>query len=177
MKDANISTALTQLAVNSCGNRVVTCKGDITDHLTVRGDVVAIVGNIAPTIKKLRAKTRRVYVFERDLDLRDDNTLPDTAVEEILLQSDVALITGTSIVNGTVDRLLELSRNAREVALVGSTAGLPPTVLFRHRATAVGTVRVTNRDRAMRVIAEGDGTPSIRSAIEFVVHKPLPKDR
>jgi len=80
-------------------------------------------------------------------------------------------------VNGTVDRLLELSRNAREVALVGATAGLPPTVLIEHGATAVGTVRVTNGNRAMRVIAEGGGTPSLRDAVEFVVYRPVQRTR
>jgi len=87
--------ALTQLTLKSYANRVFTRKGDIADHLTVRGDVVAVVGNIAPTVKRLRAKARKVYVFERNLDLRDDDILPDTAVEEILPESDVVLITGT----------------------------------------------------------------------------------
>ena len=65
----------------------------------------------------------------------------------------------------------------REIALAGATAGLPPTVLIEHGATAIGTVRVTNGDRAMRVIAEDDGTPSLRDAIEFVVHRPVPRAR
>ena len=76
--------------------------------------------------------------------------------------------------NGTVDRLLELSRNSREVALVGATVGLLPTVLFKHGATVIGTVRVTNGDKAMKAIAEGDGTPSLADAVEFVVHRPTP---
>jgi len=166
--------ALSQLSLGSYLGRISTRVGDIVDHLTIRDDVVAVVGNMAPTVKKLRAKAKEVYVLERNLDLRDDETLPDTAAEEVIPESDVVLITGTSIVNGTVDRVLELSKNAREVALVGATAGLPPTVLFKHGATAVGTVKVTDADRAMRIIAEGGGTPSFADAIEFVVYKPVP---
>jgi len=167
--------ALSQLSLGSYADRISTRLGDIVDHLAVRDDdVVAVVGNMAPTVERLRAKAKEVYVLERNLDLRDDETLPDTAAEEVIPESDVVLITGTSIVNGTVDRLLELSKNAREVALVGATAGLPPTVLFRHGATAVGTVKVTDADRAMRIIAEGGGTPSFADAIEFVVYKPVP---
>ena len=165
--------ALSQLSLRSFANRISTRKGDIANHLTVRGDVVAVVGNMAPTVKKLRAKAKRVYVLERNSDLRDDETLPDTAAEEVIPESDVVLITGTSIVNGTVDRLLELSRNAREVALVGATAGIPPTVLFKHGATAVATVKVTDAERVMRIIAEGGGTPSFANAVEFVIHKPV----
>jgi uncharacterized protein (DUF4213/DUF364 family) len=167
--------ALSQLSLSNYANRILTSKGDIADHLTVKGDVVAVVGNIAPTVRKLRAKAKRVYVLERNLDLRDDETLPDTAAEEVIPESDIVLITGTSIVNGTVDRLLELSRNAREVALVGATAGIPPTVLFKHGATAVATVKVTDAERAMRIIAEGGGTPSLANAVEFVIHRPAPR--
>ncbi len=134
--------ALSQLLTDRSETEISTCEGDIADHITVSGGVVTVVGNIRPTVKKLRAKAEKIYVLERNLDLRDEETLPDTAAEEVIPQSQIVIITGTSITNGTVDRLLELSSNAREVALVGATAGLPPTVLFRHGATAVGTVKV-----------------------------------
>jgi len=166
--------ALSQLLTDRSETEISTYEGDIADHITVSGGVVTVVGNIRPTVKKLRAKAEKIYVLERNLDLRDEETLPDTAAEEVIPQSQVVIITGTSITNGTVDRLLELSSNAREVALVGATAGLPPTVLFRHGATAVGTVKVRNADRVMRIIAEGGGTPSFADAVEFVVYKPVP---
>lgn len=165
--------ALSQLSLRKYANGISTRKGDIANHLTVGGEVVAVVGNMAPIVKRLRAKAKRVYVLERNSDLRDDETLPDTAAEEVIPESDVVLITGTSIINGTVDRLLELSKNAREVALVGATAGIPPTVLFKHGATAVATVKVTDAERVMRIIAEGGGTPSFANAVEFVIHKPV----
>jgi hypothetical protein len=164
--------ALSQGSLRNYANRISTRRGDIADHLDVRGDVVTVVGNIAPTIKKLRPKAKRVYVLERNPDLRDDDTLPDTAAEEVIPESDVVLITGTSIVNGTVDRVLELSRNAKEVALVGATAGILPTVLFEHGATAVATVKVKDPERVMRIIAEGGGTPSFADVVEFVIYRP-----
>lgn len=167
--------ALSDQSLSSLAREVFTLEGNILDHLAAKDNVVCVVGNIRPTVEKLRNVAKKVYVLERDSDLRDDQTLPDTAAEEIIPESDVVLITGTSIVNGTVDRLLELSQDAREVALVGATAGILPTVLFRHGATAVGTVRVKNAERVMRVIAEGGGTPSFGDAIEFVVHRPLPR--
>lgn len=164
--------ALSQACFAKYASRILTSKGNIAGYLRAKGSVVTVVGNIVPTIEKLRSKAKRIYVLERNSDLMDAETLPDTAAEEIVPQSDVVLITGTSIVNGTVDRLLELARNAREVALVGATAGVPPTVLFKHGATIVGTVRVKNPDAAMRIVAEGGGTPSLTDAVDFVVHRP-----
>ncbi|WP_455285122.1 enolase N-terminal-like fold-containing protein [[Eubacterium] cellulosolvens] len=45
--------ALSQLSLRHHANRILTSKGDIADHLTFRGDVVAVVGNMAPTARKL----------------------------------------------------------------------------------------------------------------------------
>lgn len=121
------------------------------------------------------AETKRVCVLERNLYFRDNETLPDTAAAEVIPGSDVVLITDTSIVDGTVDRLLELSGNAKEVPPVGAAAGIPPTVLFKHGATAVATVKVTDAERVMRIIAEGGGASSFADAVEFVIHKPAPR--
>jgi len=164
--------ALSQLRLSIRLNRVLITKGNIADHLVVKGDVVTVVGNMAPMVDKLGAKAKRIYVLERTMQLRDDRTLPDTAAEEIIPQSDVVLITGTSIINGTVDRLLELSRNARELALVGPTAGILPTVLFDHGATAVATVKVTDANRVMKNISEGGGAPLFANAVKLVIYRP-----
>jgi uncharacterized protein (DUF4213/DUF364 family) len=168
--------AISQLLPDRSETGISTLEGDIADHITVRGDVVTVVGNIRPTIEKLRARAKKIYVLERNPDLRDEETLPDTAAEEIIPQSQVVIITGASITNGTVDRLLELSRNAREVALVGATAGLPPIVLFRHGATAVGTIKVTHPTKVMQVIAEGGGTPTLMDSVKFVVYKRITEE-
>lgn len=165
--------ALSQLLPDPSETEISTCEGDISDHIRVKGDVVTVVGNIRPTVEKLRVKAKKIYVLERNPDLRDEETLPDTAAEEVIPQSQVVIITGTSITNGTVDRLLELSGSAKEVALVGATAGLPPIVLFKHGATAVGAVRVTHPTRVMQVIAEGGGTPSLMDFLKFLVYRPV----
>ena len=164
--------ALSQLALNKYSNEISTIEGDIVDSISVDGKVVTVVGNMRPTIKKLKEKAKQVFVLERSADLRDETTLPDTAAEQVIPESNIVLITGTAIENGTVDRLLELSQNAEEVAVVGATAGLLPTVLFKHGATAVGAIKVIDGDKVMQIIAEGGGTPSLMQAVKFAVYKP-----
>ena len=163
--------ALSQLCLSNRTNRVLISRGNIADHLVVKGDVVTVVGNMAPLVTKLGVKAKKIYVLERTVRLRDDRTLPDTAAEEIIPQSDVVLITGTSIINGTVERLLELSKNARERALVGPTAGILPTVLFDHGATDIATVKVTDANRVMKNISEGGGVP-FANAVKLVIYRP-----
>ena len=96
-----------------------------------------------------------------------------TAAEQILPESEIVLITGTAIENGTIDRLLELSKKAEEVAIVGPTAGLLPTVLFEHGATVVGTVQVINPDKAMRIIGEGGMPRALMEATARRVYRPV----
>ena len=164
--------ALSQIALDKLAREICPHGGDVVDHLTIEGKIVAVVGNMQPMVVKLRDTAKQVHVLERSLELRDGSTLPDTAAEQILPESDIVLITGTALENGTIDRLLELSKNAEEVAIVGPTAGMLPTVLFKHGATIVGTVRVTNPDKAMQIIGEGGMPRALMEATDRRVYRP-----
>lgn len=50
---------------------------------------------------------------------------PDTAYEEPSSNVDVSIISGSTLINGTVDRLVKLLSKARIIGLLGSSA--PPT--------------------------------------------------
>ncbi|MEM4978977.1 MAG: DUF364 domain-containing protein, partial [Candidatus Nezhaarchaeales archaeon] len=79
------------------------------------------------------------------------------------------IITGTTLANGTIDRLLELSKNARDVVLVGPTASTLPDPLFKHGVTIIGGVRVIDSEKVIQVVSEGGGTPSLKEACKQVV--------
>jgi hypothetical protein len=104
---------------------------DIFDAIEVeKEDRIAVVGYMEPLVEKLRTKTDRVQVFERNLQLRGD-ALPDTFVDQILPKANIVILSGSSLVNGTVDRLLELSKNARVVVIAGPTASALPEPFFK----------------------------------------------
>ena len=149
--------ALSIIALDKLAREIWPFEGDIIDHLTTQGKIVVVVGNMQPIVSKLRETAKQVHVLERSLELRNESTLPDTNLpNKFCPRPDIVLITGTAIENGTIDRLLELSANAEEVAIVGPTAGiLPATVLFKHGATIVGTVQGHEPDKAMQIIGEG----------------------
>lgn len=89
--------------------------------------------------------------------------------------ADVVLITGTAIANGTIDHLLDLTKKAKEVAIIGASAGILPDVLFDRGVTLIGGVRVTGADKMMQIVAEGGGTPALKTAVEFINIKPKAK--
>ena len=168
--------ALSQLTVRTKGGGITKTYGDAVGLTKVeKDDTVVVVGNMRPSVEKLKRMARRVLVLERSTGLRDRETFPDTAAEEILPRGDVVFLTGATLCNGTTDRVLELSRNAREVVMLGASAGIFPPSLFRRGATGVAPLEILDADRAMKAIAEGGGNPALRRFAREVVYRPKGK--
>ncbi len=165
--------ALSSIAIANNKEAYVILKGNILDHIALeKKDTVVFVGRISPLIKRIEGKVKRIYVLERDWARRESGVLPDTACEEILPQADVAIITGTALVNGTIDRLIELSKGAREIAVVGASASVLPGPLFKCGVTCVGGIKVLDPDKLMQIVAEGGGTQQLKAAAEFINLRP-----
>jgi hypothetical protein len=165
--------ALSQIAIESRSEAYTILNGDAIDHIKLtKKDVVAMVGHLAPMVKPVRARVKRLHILERSLTRRDGGILPDTACDQVLPRADVVIITGTTLANGTIDHLLELSKRAKEVAVVGPSAGILPEVLFEHGTTIVGGIKVTDTDKMMQIVSEGGGVPSLMEAIKFICFRP-----
>jgi len=67
---------------------------------------------------------------------------------------------------------LELSKKAREVIMLGASAGFFPPALFEKGATAVGPMEVFDADGAMKAISEGGGTFALLKSARYVVYEP-----
>jgi uncharacterized protein (DUF4213/DUF364 family) len=165
--------ALSQLAIERNKERYVIVEGDLIDHVEIRkDDTVVLVGNIHPFVPKIKEKTEKLYILEKNPRLRKPNVLPDVAAEEVLPHADIVIITGTTLANGTIDRLLELSKDAREIGLVGPTAGVFPDPLFKHGVTLIGGIKITDGEKIMQIISEGGGTPNFKAACKYITVKP-----
>ena len=163
--------ALSQIVFETHPDRYACEERNLIDVLEVgHEEVVALVGLIKPFIPILKSKAKQLYVLERGF-RREKGILPDTACEEVIPEADVVVITGSSLANGTVDRLLVLAENARRVALVGPTVSCIPDPLFKKGVSFVGGVRIFDPDRAMQIIGEGGGTPQLRQAAKFVTYR------
>jgi len=159
--------ALSQMILEKRRGEYVISFGDFIDELDIRkDDVVGMVGYFEPFIPKLRKICKKLYVFERGI--RRPETLPDTAAEHILPDVDVAILTGSAIVNKSLEHLLELARNAREVGVVGPSASFIPDPLFERGATIVGGMEVIDPRGVMKVIKEGGGTRRFKPYVKFM---------
>jgi uncharacterized protein (DUF4213/DUF364 family) len=149
---------------------------DCIDQIGIKkDDTVALAGYIKPFVSIIRSKAKNLYVMERNLTEPDEGLLPDAACEEVIPTADIVIITGTALVNGTIDRLLELSRKAREVAVVGPTASMIPDPLFSRGATMTGGIKVVDTNRLLQVISEGGGVPQFKNASRQIVIRAAPR--
>lgn len=114
------------------------------------GRRVAIVGHF-PFIERVREAAGECWVLE----LRPGRgMLPADQADVVLPQADVVALTGTSLINHTIDELLGLCRPDAFVLLLGPSAPLTP-LLFDLGVDAVSGTRVDNPDRVMLSVAQG----------------------
>ncbi|MDR1546280.1 MAG: DUF364 domain-containing protein [Deltaproteobacteria bacterium] len=119
---AAINASLTSDLLTGSLDHVLTC-GNAFDHFLqkVKGRRAAVVGHF-PRLERLAQAAESMIILER-APLPGD--LPDSAAEYVLPEQDCVFITGTTIINKTLPRLLELSAQA-EVFLVGPSVPLCP---------------------------------------------------
>ena len=123
--------------------------GDLLEK-TGEGKRVAIVGHF-PFIARLRKMTRELWVIERN---PHEDDFPESEAEELIPQAEVVGITGTALINHTIEHLLELCNRHAYVVVLGGTAPLSP-VLFEHGINAISGTKVVNPELALRYVSQG----------------------
>lgn len=114
-----------------------------------RGKNVAVVGHF-PNVETMR-KIARVSVLERNCTSSLD--IPDSACEALLPEQDFVFMTGTTLINKTIVRLLELSKHAY-CGVVGPST-LPHEAYFERGVNLLGGSVVVDHDAAKLSIKGG----------------------
>lgn len=133
---------------------------DAYDAAEIRpGENVVVVGAFVPFLKSLKRAHQRFTVLEMDSATLKPDELPyfrpaDEA-GSVVPDADVVLITGTTLLNNTLENLLVLCRPEARVVLVGPTVGLVPDAFLRRGVDVLGGVRVTAPDAFLEVLTEG----------------------
>jgi hypothetical protein len=131
--------------------------GDVLDRLALGPeDDVGMVGRFGPLVGPVRRRARSLTIFERVAEPAGE--LRPTAEAVVVLPTcSVALLTATSILNGTVDGLLEAASGCREVVLLGASTPLVAEAFAGRRVTWLSGVVVTDAEGVLRVVSEGGG--------------------
>jgi len=133
---------------------------DAFDETEIRsGDRVVVVGAFVPFLKELKRRGQPYLVLERDpATLKADELpffRPAEQAGEVVPHADVLLITGSTLLNATLEDLLALARPGARVTIVGPTVGMLPDAFLARGADVLGCVRITEPDAFLDVLAEG----------------------
>lgn len=108
-----------------------------------KDDIIGMVGFFPPLIKHIETIGNRLIVIEKKKDLikKGLNWKVTLDPSELKLCNKV-LITGTTVLNDTIDEILRFSKDAERLSMIGPTAGFLPDPLFNRGIDILGGTRV-----------------------------------
>lgn len=130
---------------------------DVPDLSTV--DRVVVVGALVPMLKRLKKAGKDYTVLEMNPSALKGEELshfrPAEDFRDVIPEADLLVITGTTLLNGTLEELLSCRKEGAQVILAGPTAGIDFEVLFEAGVSTVGSVKVMDADRCLDLLSEG----------------------
>ncbi|MCY0860545.1 MAG: DUF364 domain-containing protein [Sulfolobaceae archaeon] len=142
-------------------NSVISAEGEEGNVLDLaysvsKGKRVVMIGRF-PAFEKLKEVAKEVIVLELNPFLLDpqQNIILSTASEEVLPEADVVIITSSTIINKSIDRILELSKNAYNILIGPSTPMLDD--LFDEGIDVLAGVKVINPHGVEKKIRQAVG--------------------
>ena len=149
--------------------------GNALDLIQIsREDTVVMVGAFPPFIKRIQEITKNSLSSKeipRAVGKGDAVEIePEASLQELIPKADILIITGVTLVNHTLEPILRLARNARDIVVVGPTASVYPGPLFKRGVTVLGGVRVTDASKMIHLIGEaGSGYDFFEQCAEKIV--------
>lgn len=137
---------------------------DVLD-LIKPGDKIAMIGYFAPLVPKILKITNKLTILEkRDVEATDTQEikiLPSERAAEVLPESDIIIISASTLANQTFDDLLALRGKSREVILLGPSTPLYPKPFFKQGITAVMGTKIFDPITMLTIVSEAGGTKKL----------------
>jgi uncharacterized protein (DUF4213/DUF364 family) len=154
--------ALSQLFIESeNGREYEIIKGkDGFDLLEIQPEeTVTLIGAFGPYIRRLKRMGNPLYIVEKNSQaLRTDEMKyfkPESEIPSLLKKSDAIIITGTAIVNHTIDPILSFITNGKRTAIIGPTASMAPDAFFKRGVNVMAGVRILDPDSMIKILKQG----------------------
>jgi uncharacterized protein (DUF4213/DUF364 family) len=132
---------------------------DPIDYLTIPQDAYAVVvGALVPYFKLFKANKQAFGILELDVRTLKADELPfyiePEKADEAIAKADLLIITGTTLLNDTLEGLLAKRKPGAKVIVVGPTVSMLPDAFFKRGVVGLGGVTVTSADDLLNIIAE-----------------------
>lgn len=127
-----------------------------------------------PQLKKL-AKQLWVFELESSFINPSEGIITETAAEYIIPDSDVVIITGSALINKSMERLLELARQAGAYTIVLGPSTPLSAVLFDYGANLVAGAEVVKPEPILLKLSQSGGMLDSRSCPGEIAFKVMEK--
>jgi uncharacterized protein len=122
-------------------------------------ETVTLIGAFGPYIRRLKMMGNPFYIVEKNPQtLRTDEMKyfkPESEMASAFEKSDVIIITGTAIVNHTIDTILSSITDGKRTAIIGPTASMIPNAFFKRGVDIMAGVQILNPDLMIKILKQG----------------------
>ncbi|MGR8920721.1 MAG: Rossmann-like domain-containing protein [Gammaproteobacteria bacterium] len=148
--------ALTAALFAAAGFRPPAATDSFAGLAPTATDVVGMIGNFPPLVRRARAAGAAVRVVERKTHmLTDEPGLVVSLDPAVLAPCNKIVCTGATLINASLDAMLPYCRGAERLALVGPTVGCFPDALFERGIDVVAGTEVRDGGTACARRAAG----------------------
>lgn len=134
-------------------------NADPLDFFTIpEHSYTIVVGALLPYVKKFKKDHFSYGILELDPRTLKAEEIPHYIPPEEagreLSKADYLLITGATLINDSLDGILEQRKETAKVVVVGPTASLYPEAFFKRGVEFLGGITVTNPDGMLDILSE-----------------------
>ncbi len=120
---------------------------------------VVVVGALIPILKTLKQHKCSFNIVELDpRTLKDDELefyVPPHEAPETIKKADLLIITGTTLINDTLEDILSHANSEAHILLAGPTVSMLPDAFFDRGVKSIGGIIATKPDELLDIISEG----------------------
>ncbi len=101
-------------------------------------DTLGIIGFIEPVVKMIGSKVKKLYVFDKGISQCggiNSTVIPMEEQPRLLPTCDIVVLSGTTMINGSIDELLRMCEQAREIIMIGASTPMFPKAFLDTRIT------------------------------------------
>jgi uncharacterized protein (DUF4213/DUF364 family) len=118
-------------------------------------DKVGMVGFFPPLVKAIEELDIPLIVIELNTNLVQTTEKWEVTLDSNrLIECNKVLITSTTVLNNTVDNILEKCSQAEKISMVGPTAGFLPDPLFKRNIDVVGSTFIHDSNLFMELVTQ-----------------------
>ncbi len=161
-------------------NSLIQPEGDKTNIFDILPGIcsqkrVVIVGMFPKKyIERVRKSASQLYILELDPQLvsPEEGIYPATACEYLIPESDVTLITGSTLINKSLERILELAKGTYTIIAGPSTPMTP--IMFKYGVDMLAGIKIRDPRKVLEGISRTSGMISRKvygEAVEYLILK------